>query len=159
MAIISLEGIMTKASGEDGQKLKDILDRLVVNCGEEYLKLHTNKQDFALSNGRMDHYEAEAIKRINTLFPATKIVKVPVTEPRSSDYDRGYNSGYTAGKRANAQAIHQAVEKALDSIGEPMMNDISIKPDSYDDVVKSIRWYKSAIQAVRTSTQPQKDKP
>lgn len=84
--------------------LKYILDTLAVDCGEEYMKLHSGKQDFQLTDSRMNYYENEAIQQITKLFPATKIVKVLVPEPHpnSSDYDKGYNSGYVAGRRQSA---------------------------------------------------------
>jgi hypothetical protein len=50
-----------------------------------------------------------------------------------------------------AQSNQQAVQTALEAIGEPPFGGFNIKSDSYDDVIKAIRWYKSAIQAVQTA--------
>lgn len=80
--------------------LKELLDQLVVDCGEEYLKLHTGVQDFTLTDARMNYYEQEAMKKIASLFPATRTIRLPAVNHRNSEYDRGYNSGYVAGKRA-----------------------------------------------------------
>lgn len=86
--------------------LKDILDKLVVDCGEEYHKLHSEQQDFDLTNGRMNYYENKAIKQITALFPTIKevqtvekVVTVVKKQPSPKDYKTGYNSGYIAGSR------------------------------------------------------------
>lgn len=80
-------------------QLKDILDQLVADCGEEYLKLHMDKQGFRHTNNRMDYYENKAIEHITMLFPATKTIRLPAVNHRNSEYNRGYNSGYIAAKR------------------------------------------------------------
>jgi hypothetical protein len=92
--------------GTSDVALKNILDRLVVDCGEEYHKLHSGQQDFDLTNGRMNYYENEAIKQITALFPVTevekevvKVVTVVKKTPNPKDYKTGYNSGYIAGTR------------------------------------------------------------
>lgn len=62
--------------------------------------------------------------------------------------------------RAKAQLqahINQAVVETLTNIGEPLLNSFEIKHQSYDDVVKTIQWYKSRIAELTSSHQEGSD--
>lgn len=55
------------------------------------------------------------------------------------------------------QLINTRIEAVLDSVGEPKLGDFDIKPESYDDVIKGIHWYKSRLTALRKEVSATKD--
>lgn len=52
---------------------------------------------------------------------------------------------------SNVLAIFSThLNQTLTKIGEPMLGDFDIKPESYEDVLKAIRWYKDRIDHLLT---------
>lgn len=94
---------MTKARDElQNIKLKDILDQLIVNTGEEYLKLHAEGQDFSLTNGRMNYYENAAIKEI--LSQVDTYVKGIIGEDEQPQYGSDKYLAYDPNVRNDLRA-------------------------------------------------------
>lgn len=53
--------------------------------------------------------------------------------------------------------VTEALNKQLDEIGEPKLGDFDIEKESYDDVIKCIQWYKSAINQARAQLSKPKE--
>ena len=56
-------------------------------------------------------------------------------------------------KQAIMQLIKEDRERVIKNIGEPLLNSFDIKPESYDDVVKTIKWYDERIAQLSNSAQ------
>lgn len=42
--------------------------------------------------------------------------------------------------------LKEARRNTLTKVGEPKLGDFDIKPESYDDVIKAIQWYKKRLE-------------
>lgn len=77
----------------------------------------------------------------------------------------GFKPGSTKGRQTSgrfylpqlAKFITARQDTLIDQIGEPGLNDFNIKPDSYEDVLKVVRWYKERLASLRSNNSKAKE--